>query len=160
MSSVLQLLLEGERLETSRMAEILGLEQAEVESELTRLQDEKILLGWRPVFNLAEVEEDQVRAVIEVKISPEREGGFDRLSLRISRFDEVESCYLMSGGYDLLVIVAGTNLRTVATFVSERLATIDGVLSTSTHFLLRAYKEQRHLLVEEGSVVDKPAVSP
>ena len=160
MSSVLQLLLEGERLETSRMAEILGLEQAEVESELTRLQDEKILLGWRPVFNLAEVEEDQVRAVIEVKISPEREGGFDRLSLRISRFDEVESCYLMSGGYDLLVIVAGKNLRAVASFVSERLATIDGVLSTSTHFLLRAYKEQRHLLVEEGSVVDKPAVSP
>ena len=160
MSSVLQLLLEGERLETSRMAEILGLEQAEVESELTRLQDEKILLGWRPVFNLAEVEEDQVRAVIEVKISPEREGGFDRLSLRISRFDEVESCYLMSGGYDLLVIVAGKNLRAVASFVSERLATIDGVLSTSTHFLLRAYKEQRHLLVEEDSVVDKPAVSP
>jgi DNA-binding Lrp family transcriptional regulator len=160
MSSVLQLLLEGERLETSRMAEILGLEQAEVESELTRLQDEKILLGWRPVFNLAEVEEDRVRAVIEVKISPEREGGFDRLSLRISRFDEVESCYLMSGGYDLLVIVAGKNLRAVASFVSERLATIDGVLSTSTHFLLRAYKEQRHLLVEEGSVVDKPAVSP
>ena len=160
MSSVLQLLLEGERLETSRMAEILCLEQAEVESELTRLQDEKILLGWRPVFNLAEVEEDQVRAVIEVKISPEREGGFDRLSLRISRFDEVESCYLMSGGYDLLVIVAGKNLRAVASFVSERLATIDGVLSTSTHFLLRAYKEQRHLLVEEGSVADKPAVSP
>ena len=160
MSSVLQLLLEGERLETSRMAEILGLEQAEVESELTRLQDEKILLGWRPVFNLAEVEEDQVRAVIEVKISPEREGGFDRLSMRISRFDEVESCYLMSGGYDLLVIVAGKNLRAVASFVSERLATIDGVLSTSTHFLLRAYKEQRHLLVEEGSAVDKPAVSP
>jgi len=98
--------------------------------------------------------------VIEVKISPEREGGFDRLSLRISRFDEVESCYLMSGGYDLLVIVAGKNLRSVATFVSERLATIDGVLSTATHFLLRAYKEQRHLLVEESSASDKPAVSP
>ena len=160
MSSVLQLLLEGERLETHQMAEVLGMETAEVESELIRLQDEKILLGWRPVFNLAEVEEDLVRAVIEVKISPEREGGFDRLSLRISRFDEVESCYLMSGGYDLLVIVAGKNLRSVAAFVSERLATIAGVLSTSTHFLLRAYKEQRHLLVEEGSVVDKPAVSP
>ncbi len=160
MSSVLQLLLEGERLETSQMAEILGLKEAEVESELTRLQDERILLGWRPVFNPAEVEDDQVRAVIEVKISPEREGGFDRLSLRISRFDEVESCYLMSGGYDLLVIVAGKNLRSVATFVSERLASIEGVLSTSTHFLLRAYKEQRHLLVDESSAVDQPAVSP
>ena len=160
MSSVLQLLLEGECLETHQMAEILGMDEAEVESELTRLRDENVLLGWRPVFNPAEVEDDLVRAVIEVKISPEREGGFDRLSLRVSRFDEVESCYLMSGGYDLLVLVAGKNLRSVATFVSERLATIDGVLSTSTHFLLRAYKEQRHLLVEEGTASDKPAVSP
>lgn len=160
MSSVLQLLLEGECLETHQMAEILGVDETAVTEELNRLKDEKILLGWRPVFNPAEVEDDQVRAVIEVKISPEREGGFDRLSLRISRFDEVESCYLMSGGYDLLVIVAGNNLRTVATFVSERLATIDGVLSTATHFLLRAYKEQRHLLVEEGSASDKPAISP
>ena len=160
MSSVLQLLLEGECLETHQMAELLGMDEAEVESELTRLRDEKILLGWRPVFNPAKVEDDLVRAVIEVKISPEREGGFDRLALRISRFDEVESSYLMSGGYDLLVIVAGKNLRSVATFVSERLATIEGVLSTSTHFLLRAYKEQRHLLVEEAVASDKPAVSP
>jgi len=106
------------------------------------------------------VEEGRVRAVIEVKISPEREGGFDRLALRIARFEEVESCYLMSGGYDLLVFVTGKNLRTVAAFVSERLATIDGVLSTSTHFLLRPYKEQRHLLVDETEAVDKPAVSP
>jgi len=160
MSSVLQLLLEGECLETHQMADVLGMDEAAVTEELERLKDERILLGWRPVFNPAEVEDDQVRAVIEVKISPEREGGFDRLSLRISRFDEVESCYLMSGGYDLLVIVAGKNLRTVASFVSERLATIEGVLSTATHFLLRAYKEQRHLLVEEGSASDKPAISP
>ena len=160
MSSVLQLLLEGECLETHQMAEILGMDETEVESELARLRDEKVLLGWRPVFNPAEIEDDLVRAVIEVKISPEREGGFDRLALRISRFDEVESSYLMSGGYDLLVIVAGKNLRSVATFVSERLATIEGVLSTSTHFLLRAYKEQRHLLVEEAAASDKPAVSP
>ena len=160
MSSVLQLLLEGERLGTHQMAEILGMDEVDVESELTRLRDERILLGWRPVFNPAKVEDDLVRAVIEVKITPEREGGFDRLAMRISRFDEVESSYLMSGGYDLLVIVAGKNLRSVATFVSERLATIEGVLSTSTHFLLRAYKEQRHLLVEEAVESDKPAVSP
>ncbi|MFP6854892.1 MAG: Lrp/AsnC family transcriptional regulator [Opitutales bacterium] len=160
MNSVLQLLLEGERLETDQMADILGMDSEEVERELSRLRSEGILLGWRPVFNPAEVEDESVRAVIEVKISPEREGGFDRLALRVSRFEEVESCYLMSGGYDLLVIVEGKNLRSVASFVSERLATIAGVLSTSTHFLLRAYKEQRHLLVEEGTASDKPAVSP
>ena len=93
--------------------------------------------------------------MIEVKISPEREGGFDRMALRISKFEEVESCYLMSGGYDLLVFVSGKTLKSVALFISERLATIEGVLSTATHFLLRPYKEQSHLLVQEGSSEEK-----
>ena len=97
--------------------------------------------------------------MIEVKISPEREGGFDRLAHRISKFEEVEACHLMSGAYDLLVIVKGKNLRSVATFVSERLATIDGVLSTATHFLLRSYKEHGHLLSSAGESSEKPAVS-
>ncbi len=100
MSSVLQLLLEGERLDTAQMAQILDLSEAEVAAELERLQAEKILLGWRPVLNPERAQEDVVRAVIEVRISPERDGGFDRLAARISQFDSVESCYLMSGRYD------------------------------------------------------------
>ncbi|SVC51207.1 uncharacterized protein METZ01_LOCUS304061 [marine metagenome] len=160
MSDVLSLLLEGVDPHPEHLAEILGKDKAEVEAELRRLEEEKTLLGWLPVLNPEKVEDGRVRAVIEVKISPEREGGFDRLALRIARFDEVESCYLMSGGYDLLVFVSGKNLRAVAAFVSERLATIAGVLSTATHFLLRPYKEQRHLLVGEADVADKPAVSP
>jgi DNA-binding Lrp family transcriptional regulator len=160
MSDVLSLLLEGADPHPGHLAEILGKDKAEVEAELRRLEEEKTLLGWLPVLNPEKVEDGRVRAVIEVKISPEREGGFDRLALRIARFDEVESCYLMSGGYDLLVFVSGKNLRAVAAFVSERLATIAGVLSTATHFLLRPYKEQRHLLVGEADVADKPAVSP
>jgi DNA-binding Lrp family transcriptional regulator len=89
-----------------------------------------------------------------VKITPERGGGFNRLAERISRFDEVESCYLMSGGYDLLVFVNGSSLQKVAGFVSEKLSTLEGVLSTATHFLLRTYKEQGFLLdvkVEESN---------
>ena len=101
-----------------------------------------------------------MRAVIEVKISPEREGGFDRLASRIARFDAVESSYLMSGSYDLLVFAVGNDLREVASFVSERLASVDGVLSTATHFMLRAYKEQGHLLLSPADGEDKPAVSP
>ncbi|MGB0742969.1 MAG: Lrp/AsnC family transcriptional regulator, partial [Opitutales bacterium] len=101
-----------------------------------------------------------VRAVIEVKIKPEREGGFNKLADRISRFDEVESCYLMSGAYDLLVFAVGNDLREVASFVSERLSTVEGVLSTATHFMLRAYKEQGHLLLAPSEGNDKPAVSP
>jgi DNA-binding Lrp family transcriptional regulator len=159
MSSVLQLLLEGERLDTAQMAQVLGLSESEIETEIARLKSERILLGWRPVLNPERAQEDIVRAVIEVKISPERDGGFDRLATRIARFDAVESCYLMSGAYDLLIFATGKDLRDVATFVSERLASVEGVLSTATHFMLRAYKEQGHLLLSPGEESDKPSVS-
>jgi DNA-binding Lrp family transcriptional regulator len=160
MSSVLQLILEGERLDTAQMAQVLDLSEAEVRAEIERLQAEHILLGWRPVLNPERAQEDIVRAVIEVKISPERDGGFDRLAARISQFDAVESCYLMSGSYDLLIFATGKDLREVASFVSERLASVEGVLSTATHFMLRAYKEQGHLLLSPTESGDKPAVSP
>jgi DNA-binding Lrp family transcriptional regulator len=101
-----------------------------------------------------------VRAVIEVRITPERGGGFDRLAERIAKFEEVESCYLMSGGYDLLVFVSGESLHKVAAFVSEKLATIEGVLSTSTHFLLRTYKEQGFLVSSQGETKTRLDVSP
>jgi len=159
MSSVLQLLLEGERLNTAQMAQVLGLSEGDVAAELKRLEAEDILLGWRPVLNSERAQETIVRAVIEVKISPERDGGFDRIAARISGFDAVESCYLMSGSYDLLIFAKGNDLREVASFVSERLASIEGVLSTATHFMLRAYKEQGHLLVSPIEDNDKPAVS-
>ncbi|CAA6677321.1 MULTISPECIES: Lrp/AsnC family transcriptional regulator [unclassified Lentimonas] len=159
MSSVLQLLLEGERLNTAQMAQVLGLSEADVAAELKRLEADEVLLGWRPVLNPERAQENFVRAVIEVRITPERDGGFDRLAARISRFDAVESCYLMSGSYDLLVIAAGRDLRAVASFVSERLASVEGVLSTATHFMLRAYKEQGHLFLSPTEGSDKPAVS-
>ncbi len=160
MERVLQLLVEGESFTTRQMAEVLNYSVEEVEARLAKLKEQKILLGWRPVLNPTQDIDDLVRAVIEVKIKPEREGGFDRLSERISRFDEVESCYLMSGGYDLLVFVKGYHLKAVAGFVSERLATMDGVLSTATHFMLRAYKEQGYLLPGAADDSEKPKVSP
>ena len=160
MNEVLKTIIEGESLSTAQIGEILGMDESAVEEELNKLRDNNILLGWRPILNPEAVEKERVRAVIEVKISPEREVGFDRTSERISRFDEVESCYLMSGGYDLLVIVKGDNLHKVAAFVSEKLATLSGVLSTATHFLLRAYKEQGFYLGDKGHGTDKPAVSP
>lgn len=160
MTTVLQLLLEGECLDTTQMAEILNQSEAEVSAELERLKADQILLGWRPVFNPERAQGEYVRAVIEVRISPEREGGFDRLAARISQFEAVESCYLMSGAYDLLLFAKGKDLREVATFVSERLASVEGVLSTATHFMLRAYKEQGHLLLSPTESGDKPAVSP
>lgn len=160
MGSVLQLLISGERLNSAQMAEVLGLSQEEVEGELSKLESEGTILGWKAILNPEKIQTGSVRAVIEVKLSPERDGGFDRIAQRISRFDSVESCYLMSGSYDLLIFATGDDLRSVASFVTERLSSVDGVLSTATHFRLRAYKEQGRLLDEIEIDGDKPAVSP
>ena len=160
---VLELLLEGENVSTSpasRLAEILGCEPAAVEQALQTLKEERKLLGWRPILHPHLNGEHEVRALIEIKLTPERQGGFDRLAERISRFDDVESCYLMSGNCDLTVIVKGQNLQAIAAFVSEKLATIEGVISTGTHFLLRVYKEQGYDLKESFDNPDKLAVSP
>lgn len=153
MNPLLKLLLEGGSLNTAQMAQLLNLPEAEVNRQLEQLKKDGVLLGMRPVLNLAEEDSGVVRAVIEVRITPERGGGFNRHAERISKFDEVESCYLMSGGYDLLVFVNGASLQKVAAFVSEKLSTIEGVLSTATHFMLRSYKEHGFLLggkVEEN----------
>ena len=102
---------------------------------------------------------DGVQAVIEVNLTPERDGGFNRLANRIAKYDEVSSCYLMSGSYDILVIVDGANLRQVASFVSEKLATIQSVTSTATHFLLKRYKENG-VMIGGTEEVERLAVSP
>jgi DNA-binding Lrp family transcriptional regulator len=148
MNPVLKLLIEGGQLSTKQMAQVAGLSETEVKRHLEQLKKEKIFLGWRPVLDLSReaAADAAVRAVIEVKITPERGGGFNRLADRISRFDEVEACYLMSGAYDLLIFVMGPSLQKVAGFVSEKLSTIEGVLSTSTHFMLRSYKEGGYLI--------------
>lgn len=160
MSDVLTLLLEGEHLTPHQIGQVLGMDDAAVEAELTRLRDEKILLGWRPILNPEKVGREDVRAIIEVRVSPERQGGFDRIAERCCKFEEVESCRLMSGGYDLSLVVRGDNLMEVARFVSEKLASIEGVISTATHFLLRSYKEGGFYLGAEAANADKPAISP
>ena len=162
MNPVLQLLIDGGSLTTSQMAKVAGLTETEVNQHLEQLKKDKIFLGWRPVLDLSReaAAGAAVRAVIEVRITPERGGGFNRHADRISRFDEVESCYLMSGGYDLLVFVRGASLQKVAAFVSEKLSTIEGVLSTSTHFILRCYKEQGFLLENGESQPNRQAVAP
>lgn len=159
MNPVLKLLLEGGSLTTAQMAQVLNLSEADVNRHLEQLKKDRVFLGWRPVLNVSG-EEGAVRAVIEVKITPERGGGFNRLAERISRFNEVESCHLMSGGYDLLVFVSGASLQRVAAFVSEKLASLEGVLSTSTHFLLRSYKEAGFLLDAPDEENERLKVAP
>ena len=128
---------------------MLNISESDVSARIGAYEADHVILGYRTILNEEKLGMELVRAVIEVKITPEREGGFNRLAERIARYDEVDSCYLMSGGYDLLVIVQGTNLRQVATFVSEKLATINGVISTATHFMLKPYKQQGVLMSRE-----------
>ena len=162
MNPVLKLLLEGGSLTTAQMALVVGLSETEVQQHLEQLKKDKIFLGWRPVLDLSREAAAgvAVRAVIEVKMTPERGGGFNRLAERLARFDEVEACYLMSGSYDLLVFVDGSSLQKVAGFVSEKLSTLEGVLSTSTHFMLRSYKEGGFLIEQTEATTSRLNVAP
>jgi DNA-binding Lrp family transcriptional regulator len=160
MNPVLKLLVEGGNLTPAQLAQVAGISEAEVSRQLDQLKKDRVLLGWRPVLDLSKESVAAVRAVIEVKITPERGGGFNRIAERLSRFDEVESCHLMSGSYDLLIFVAGPSLQKVAGFVSEKLATLEGVLSTSTHFILRSYKEGSFMMDVPAGETDRLKVSP
>lgn len=159
MDTLLKLLRDDASLKHSQLAAMLSLSEAEVAAKIKSLEADGTILGYRTVLNEERVGGDTVRAVIEVKLTPERGGGFDRLAERIAKYDEVKTCYLMSGGYDLLVVLEGNNLRSLATFVAEKLATVQGVVSTSTHFMLKTYKEQG-VLMGVAPADERLAVSP
>jgi len=141
------------------LARELNLSVAEVQARITHFEQDGFILGYQAILNTEKTGDDSVTAVIEVKITPERGGGFDRLASRIALFDEVKSCYLMSGGYVLLVIAEGRTLQSIASFIAEKLATIQGVISTATHFRLKAYKENGALLQRE-KLEPRLAVTP
>lgn len=159
MDPLLKLLHDNAALKPAQLAVMLNAPEAEVTAKVKAWEADHVILGYRAVLNEEKLGRDIVRALIEVKITPERGGGFDRLAERIAKYAEVQSCYLMSGGYDLLVMVEGNNLREVASFVSEKLATVQGVLSTATHFMLRAYKQQG-ILVKREQNDERLAVTP
>ena len=141
MDKILPLLRHDARASIADLAKTANLSEAEVISRIQQLEADGVILGYQAIVDPQKVARERVTAIIEVKITPEREGGFDKMAERIARFPEVQSCYLMSGGYDLLVMVEGRTLHEVAGFVSEKLSTIKGVISTATHFRLKAYKE-------------------
>ena len=122
-----------------------GLALEEVRTEQKRLEDEGVILGYKAIIDWDRASREAVTALIEVKVTPQSIDGFDRIAERIYQYDEVESMYLMSGSFDLTVIISGRTLREVAQFVGERLAPLEGVTGTATHFILKKYKE-KHLV--------------
>jgi DNA-binding Lrp family transcriptional regulator len=138
---LISLVRQNARTSTAELARELNASEEEVARELARLENDCVILGYQAIVDPQKLRANTVTAVIEVRITPERGGGFDRLAQRIAKFDEVQSCYLMSGGYDLLVVVEGDTLHDVSSFIAEKLSTIKGVISTATHFRMKAYKE-------------------
>ncbi len=145
-------LLQSNALESrENLAKQLNLSVADVASRIAEYEKSGVIRGYQAILNEDKLDLDTVTAVIEVKVTPQREGGFDHIAERISKFPEVRSAYLMSGTYDLLLFVEGRNLREVASFVSEKLSSLEGVLSTSTHFMLKTYKRLGVLMHQESS---------
>jgi len=159
MEPLIQLLRQNARTPVADLARELNLSESVVAERIARLESDGVLLGYQAVVDSQKVSGSIVTAVVEVKITPERGGGFDRLADRIAKFSEVQSCYLMSGGYDLLVILEGNSLQDIATFIAEKLSTIKGVISTATRFRLKTYKENGVSLTREVKA-ERLAVTP
>ena len=159
MDELLQILQTNALESRDNIARMLGVPAEEVKRRIEDYEKQGVIRGYQAILNEDRLGLDKVTAVIEVKVTPQREGGFDTIAQRISRFPEVQAAYLMSGAYDLLLFVEGRTLREVAAFVSERLSPLDGVLSTSTHFMLKTYKRLGVLMHQETSD-ERLSVSP
>lgn len=142
MKALVDLLRENARLSNEQLAAILGITPDEVAKQIKQLEEDGIIIGYSAILNEEKLDSNAVTAFIEVKVSPHVECGYDDIARIIAQYDEVDTVQLMSGSFELAVTVKGTKLRDVAMFVSDRLAALDGVLSTTTHFLLQRYKEK------------------
>ncbi len=149
MRELLEVLEKNSRVSVSELASMLQKSEYEIEKEISRLEREKIILSYGALINWERYGDDTVTAVIEINLTPQREVGFDAIAERIYRFDEVRTVYLMSGNFDLLVIIEGKSLKDVANFVATRLSTIEGVTQTRSHFMLKAYKKDGVIIDDE-----------
>ena len=139
--AILRLLENNARMSAKDIANELNIKEKEVIRLIGELEADKVICGYNAIINWDKITEEKCNAIIEVKVIPQRGTGFDRIASRISRFDEVDSVYLMSGGYDFMVVVNGKSMKEVSSFVFNKLATIDYIQSTATHFVLKKYKD-------------------
>jgi DNA-binding Lrp family transcriptional regulator len=159
MQELLELLEKNHSLPVERLAIMLNRPVDEIKSQIRELEDDKIIVKYHTIVNWEKVGVDTVTAIIAIKIAPQREVGFDAVAERIYRFPEVKNLYLMSGAYDLLAMVEGASLKEVANFVSTKLSTIDGVLSITSHFMLKKYKEAG-VIIEDREEDHRLVISP
>ena len=152
---LLRIIEKNSRMDLKELAVILGVTEVDVVNELAALEAEGIICGYHTLINWEKTSVERVNALIEVRVTPQRGQGFDSVAERIYKYPEVHAVYLISGGYDLLVTLEGKTLKQVSTFVSEKLSTLDQVLSTATHFILKKYKDHGTILAEEEDLKEK-----
>ena len=150
---ILQVIEKNSRIDLKELAILLGYDEIDVANEVKKMEEEGVICGYHTLIDWEKTSLDQVSALIEVRVTPQRGMGFDKVAERIYNYPEVESVYLMSGGFDLAVMLRGKTMREVAIFVAAKLATIEAVTSTATHFVLRKYKD--HNVIFGGAPVDE-----
>lgn len=146
---ILSLIEKNSRIDLKDMAVMLGMSEIDLANELADMEKEKIICGYHTLINWDKTTQEKVTALIEVKVTPQRGLGFDSIAERIYNYEEVNALYLMSGGFDFTVIIEGKTMKAVAQFVSSKLAPLDAVLSTATHFVLKKYKDHGTVLEAE-----------
>lgn len=138
---ILSYLEKNSKMDSKEIAILLGTEPDVVENEIRKMEEEKIICGYHTMIDWDKTSSEMVTSLIEVRVTPQRGQGFDSIAERIYKYPEVRSVYLISGGYDLMVILEGKTLKEVSQFVTDKLSTLDSVLSTATHFILKKYKD-------------------
>ncbi len=156
---ILKLIEKNSRINLSEAAVMLGISEAEVANEISQMEKEKIICGYHTLINWEKTDNEKVSALIEVKVTPQRGNGFDKIAERIYKFDEVDAVYLMSGGFDFTVLIEGRTMKEVALFVANKLSTMDSIQSTATHFVLKKYKYNGTIL-EEDEKDERMIVTP
>ena len=146
---ILKIIEKNSRIALSELAVILGAEEIDVANEIKAMEEEGIICGYHTLVDWEKTSIEKVSALIEVRVTPQRGQGFDNIAERIYKYPEVHAVYLISGGYDLLVFLEGKTLKEVSKFVSDKLSTLDSVLSTATHFILKKYKDHGTILTKK-----------
>ncbi len=155
---ILKILENDARATTKQISTMTGIPATEVSKLIKQAEKDRIILKYKAIVNWDKVENEQVSALIEVRIAPQREVGFDSVAERIYRFPQAHTVYLLSGAYDLLVLVVGKTMREVADFVSQKLAPLEGVQGTVTHFMLKRYKEDGEIIEEKEEAKRQPLI--
>ena len=159
MKELLEILEKDARTDAKKIADMTGVSESEVKKKIKQLEKKGIIRKYKTVIDWEKAGEEQVYALIDVKVTPVREKGYDSISDRLMRFPEVKNLYLVSGQFDLSVLVQGENMKEVAAFVSEKLAPLDRVQATTTHFVLKRYKEDGDVLFEKKGKNKRQSVS-